>query len=371
MPSLTGLTLSDNHLGHRRTPTEFITKNIKTLLLDKDVKQDVQIIFWSGDLLDRSVNLSTDDAYEIISFLGWFLLYLKKNNIVSRFLEGTPSHEWKQTRILSALNQLVDVDVKWVSTLSIERHKELDITILYLPDEWSSDNEETWKQVQQLLLDENLTKVDYVVMHGQMEYQLPDHVTSKTHKLERYQSIAGKLCFCGHIHKHSIRDNFVVPGSTDRLAHGEEEAKGIVKWKTYDTGEREITFIENKNAKIYKTIDCSRLSVEEMLVKIDTELKDVPQDSFIRLEGHKDDPILSVLQQALSSYLGYNWSQPKIKDKTAKLTETLIDKRVLVKSVPITERTIADLVTAELQNRNVGELDIANCIGLLEPTSTG
>ena len=63
---------------------------------------------------------------------------LKPYNIILRILEGTPSHDWKQSKLFIHLNDLTKAgtDVKYIDSLSIEYIDKFGINVLY-PDEIS------------------------------------------------------------------------------------------------------------------------------------------------------------------------------------------------------------------------------------------
>jgi len=364
--NIKGVTLSDIHLGHRRTPTEFIARNLEKMVFTRNYA-DLDVIFISGDLFDRTLPLSSDDSFESIQWLGRLINFGKANKIVVRLLEGTPSHEWKQTRILAAINEIAggDCDVKWVSTLSIEHHAKLGVSILYIPDEWSPDPDDTWKQVQALLASEQMTSVDFTIMHGQFPYQLPAHVKAPTHVPERYQSITNYLCFCGHVHTHSVLGNIVVPGSFDRLVHGEEGPKGFVEWTVRSKDNWDVSFVENKGAKRYVNIDVKGQSHEEMLLTIDARIAELPDESHIRLETFKSDPIAAVLQTVRVNYPQFVWSTPKLVDSGTDVAEPIMDRRMKLETVPINPRTLPDLVKNELVARSVDSTTAEFCLHLI------
>lgn len=368
---IVALTLSDVHLGHRRTPTSHIVKNIRTLVPNSPEMKDVDIIFISGDLFDRNISLSSDDTFDILEILGYLLKVCKKYDIVFRLLEGTPSHDWRQAKILDAVNNLIDqdIDAKWINTLCIEYIEKLGINVLYIPDEWNSDNDVTWKDVQRTLHESSLEQVDFTIMHGQFPYQLPAHVKANTHLPERYQSITKLLCFCGHVHIHSRCGNIVVPGSLDRLTHNEEHPKGIIKSISYADGHSDVEFIENTNAMKYITVDCCGLALDDALVKVDSIVSTLPLGSHVRIQANKNDPIAAALQTLGSQHTNIVWTT-KIIDDEQKVKETLIDKRAKLASVPINPRTVVNLVEEELR-KSVDASEIPACLTALRSAING
>lgn len=345
---------SDVHLGHRRTPTELIVDNIKSVLPD-DVRSDkIDMIIIPGDLFDRFLNLPQDDTYQIHSFIGWLLILCKKRNIVLRVLEGTPSHDWKQPKLIDQINDLVGADAKHMPMLDIEHIDKFDIDVLYIPDEWSHDNDDTWCQVQRLLIERQLEKVDFTVMHGQFAYQLPSHVDAPVHIPERYSKITRHYVFCGHVHIPSKKYNIIVPGSFDRLSHNEEHPKGAWLVNVNPNGDDTILFIENINAMTYMTIDCVGLDINDVLEKVEQSVKDCRYGSRIRIAAGVNDPISTSIGVLSDKYPGLHFESHR-SEKQKSTKETLVDMRSKYKSVPITPTSVIELIKDELTKHGVNE----------------
>ena len=98
------------------------------------------------------------------------------------------------------------------------------------------------------MITSGLTKVDYAVMHGQFDYQLPKHITGMPrHDSQKYLDIVKHYIFIGHIHTHSVYDRIIAQGSFDRLTHGQEEPKGYVVSIVDD--EEKISSLRNTYAR--------------------------------------------------------------------------------------------------------------------------
>ena len=142
--SIKYLVTSDVHLGHENTPTTHIIQSFKTHILS-DKHKDIDILFISGDLFDRLLDLNSKEVYFIIEFFNYLLSYCTVNNIRLRVLEGTPSHDWGQSQILVKLNDIRTnkCDLKYHKVLDIEYIEELNHHILYIPDEWTNSHDES------------------------------------------------------------------------------------------------------------------------------------------------------------------------------------------------------------------------------------
>jgi hypothetical protein len=318
-------------------------------------------------LFDRFLNLPSEEVFEIHAFIAYLLRLCKRRDILLRVLEGTPSHDWKQSRLVESINVDANIgaDAKHVSELSIETVDRFGMTLLYIPDEWSSDNDDTYHQVLQLLRDYGLEQVDFVLMHGAFDYQLPAHVNVPTHDPDRYADIARHYVFCGHVHKSSQYRNILVPGSTDRLAHGEEEPKGHWIIEVVEDGDDRLIFVENETAKIYRSIDISGLSQDEAFEVTEKEVVNLPPSSHVRVVATGDDPVAATLEVLRKNYPSYQWSSKVT--STAKVgRDTLTDLRATFQTQPITRETIGDMVRDQLSDMGLEEGDIGECMEALK-----
>lgn len=347
---------SDIHLGHRQNEASFIIKNLYTALPDNVETHNLDIIFLAGDIFDNRLSLTERELLEIINWITYVLRICKKHDIILRILEGTPSHDWKQSKIFEILNTTsnINADAKYVDTLSIEYISKYNVNVLYVPDEWQPTTEKTYNQVLELLSDKNLVKVDYAVMHGQFEFQLPAFVKAPKHSSENYLSIVSEYIFIGHVHIFSTNSRIIAQGSFDRIAHNEEHPKGHVRIE-YTGKNSVVRFIENKNARIYKSIDCCNLSVEDIYKKIDIELKDLPEDIFIRIVAEKSNPIFSSINTLIVKYPFVNWGK-KIHDEKENEIQIVEDKDDIYIPITITKDNIVSLVMNRLKTNTTDDI---------------
>lgn len=296
------LTLSDVHLGHPRVPTASIVRHIRTLFGDyKDSSPfaNLDLIFIDGDLFDRSVDCGSQDLYDILEFLVSLIHFCDHQGTRLRILEGTPSHDRRQSRLADFLSKIKPAegrDVKWIDTLSIERIDDLDLTILYVPDEFSASAEITLGMVRDLLREKGLDKVDIAHMHGAFRYQM-QNIPGKhdTHDEEAYLSLVRYFINIGHIHVYSSYQRIVAQGSTDRLAHGEEGAKGVVLTTIREDGQNYFEFVPNTQATIFKTFEIDDRPVEKTIERLRKELIKFPEESHVRIKAPRAHAIFSVL----------------------------------------------------------------------------
>ena len=348
------LELSDIHLGHRRTTAEHIVLNLEKLIPDNKKTAELDLIIIAGDLFDRDLNFYQDYIYWIRRCVSRLLKLCKKHDIVLRVLEGTPSHDWKQSALFVELNEMFDIgcDVKYHKQLEIDYIEPLDTTILYIPDEWRNSNDTTWLEVVDELNKHGLDKVDFCVMHGCFPHQLPEHVHDQVelHQPDRYLSITRYFIFIGHIHHYSVYDRILSAGSTDRLCHGEESPKGCLRVTMSPSGEHDVEFIENTNAKVYITIDCTGLSMDKALVKVRKVIDGKPDDSHFRIMGHRDDAIMGAISNLRMEYGYHNWTIKNTKTKDVEEIAVTIDEKNIPRVV-LNRDNILNLLASKIESK--------------------
>jgi hypothetical protein len=360
--------VGDVHVGHPNTPTIHILNNLRRAFPDTPTTGDLDIIFIEGDFFDRQLNLPDPNVYEIKLWITGFLRICKARNIIVRVLEGTPSHDWKQSALFTTINELsqINADVKYVTDLSIEYIDSLDISVLYVPDEWRVRCEDTWNEVVELLARNNLKQVDYAIMHGIFPHQMPKNIHHhlEMHDPARYLSIVKKEIFIGHVHQHTVFDRIFAAGSFDRLTHGEESPKGHLRLRV-EKDTRFVEFIENVNAMQYVTIDCSGLDVDAYHRKIASIVPTLPNGSHVRIKAMRGDVAITGISHYQDNYPQYRWTVKEAGKGVDGYTPLLIDTRAMHKTINITSDNISGLLIERLAKSNP-EIDQQHAMSLLE-----
>lgn len=361
------ITISDIHLGSKRNNTAKIIDNLYKAVNDNPESTDLDIIFLAGDVFDRLLNLKSDECPEIQIWISDLLKFCAKHDIVLRILEGTPSHDWTQSKLFvttAKMLKLKNLDIMYIDKIHIEHMDKFNMGILYVPDESMPTTEETYIKVKELMRSANLDKVDLAIMHGQFDYQLPAHITGlPRHNSSDYLDIVTDYIFIGHIHTHSINDRIVAQGSFDRLSHGEEEPKGYVK-AFISEKDRNVFFIENKTARQYVTINCRNLSLEDTITKIKLDVSNLEHDACVRIEGELKHPIFTNMDMLVRLYPTFTWSKlAKDKDNKNEVKSEVVT--IDYEPIIINKENIQGLIKQRLSKLKDIELE-RHCDELLE-----
>lgn len=370
--TITMLSISDIHLGSKLTPTSFIIKNLFKVISDVIKHNNLDIIWLVGDIFDKLLNLPENSVGEIQIWIVSLLRLCKKHDILLRILEGTPSHDRGQSKEFIKLNDLskINADVKYIDTLYIEHIKKFNIRVLYIPDEYHSSHEITLEEVKSLMDSQGLKQVDYAIMHGMFEYQIPKGINLKTHNAESYLNLVKHYIFIGHVHQSSQYSRILSQGSFDRLAHREEENKGcwLVKSGLKDTASNKVTFIVNSNAMIYNTYSLIGLSEKEINDKL-KDLNNIQDGHHVRMLLEKNDPNLALINSFKIKFSNLKWSSKYIKNKDDKIS--LGSNIDLYNPIPLNANTLSDLVHKRLSAYGIDDSILKNVLELLDEFISG
>lgn len=347
------LVLSDIHLGHNTNKTKDIVNNLRTYFMENyKIFHKLDMIIIAGDIFDKLLLNNSENYILATEWLTELIMYCKKHNIILRILEGTPSHDWKQAKVLTTILEKlnVELDYKYIDTLYIEDNSKLGITILYIPDEYKHNAKDTYNDVLKLLKKNNLLEVDIAIIHGQFHYQLPMVKLDSSHTEDDYLNIVKHYISVGHIHTSSIYNRILAQGSFDRLAHNEEEDKGGMLITITNNGNDSYRFIKNKHSKIYKTFDYGDKDLEYILKDLDKKLNKYPIGSNIRILSNQYELLNKNMLEFSKRYKGYNFKLTKPKEEVIKVN--LLDKKVNILCFPITRENIVYLLEVELAKHN-------------------
>lgn len=314
---------SDLHLGHSKNRAARIIRALRKYILENPESTELDILLLVGDVFDQLLDLNSPDLDDIDFFISDLLHFCAKHDIVLRVLEGTPSHDWMQSERFMTLANILDLknlDIQYITNVHVEYMERFNIHILYVPDEIQPTTEKTLSLVKSTMAAKGLTQVDYAVMHGQFEHQLPQHIKNiPRHNAHEYLALVKHLIFIGHIHTHSVYDRIIAQGSFDRLTHNQEEPKGYVK-AFIENDKHQIFFIENEDARIYKTINCKYEQLEASLEYIRETVLPLPADSCVRISAESKHPIFANMDELVRMYPTIVWSK-LIKDEKETYSE--------------------------------------------------
>lgn len=353
--------ISDIHLAHPRTNTYHIIENLRKAFPDDEATGKLDVLFFAGDVFDRLMSLPQDEVDAIQEWIGDLLRICAKRNILVRVLEGTPSHDWRQSKQFVNVNNTLDnpANLKYVDVLSIEVLPELDnLSVLYVPDEWNADASVTWQQVGELMSIHGLDKVDVACMHGSFDYQLPIE-SAKNHNSEAYLGLVRHFIGIGHVHIRTERSMaghssvILAQGSFDRLSHGEEAAKGHYRACISPAGNYHW-FVENTGARLYKTLDCRHLTVDETIGLLE-QYEQEPENSSFRLLIHRGETVHHGLKDLRKRFPQFRLSTQLDELKTQEEVVLTAQQAPVEKPISITPTNINHMVLERMKRQGQDE----------------
>jgi len=155
------------------------------------------------------------------------------------------------------------------------------------------------------------------------------------------------------VHFMSQFDRILSAGSTDRLSHGEEAAKGYFRVTVRPDGMDEILFIENKLAKKYITIICDDLDETECRDKLLKAMRKLSHGSSIRVRCKLNDIAPAIVAEYALKYSMFTWSEPKIVgNQKQDNSPVLIDNRDKIKTLWITPDNVEKLLMERIVSKH-------------------
>ncbi|EJY3320387.1 hypothetical protein OGA59_004512 [Salmonella enterica] len=256
--------------------------------------------------------------------------------------------------MFTELNTRLEIgcELKYFQDLAIEFIDDLNLTVLYLPDEWHHDSDETLRQAQELIKANGLQKVDIAVVHGGFKYQFPLELPS-LHDEVAWSELVNYAILSGHIHAHSRCLKVICGGSFNRNNHDEDGPKGHIRLEIAKGRVRKVDFVDNPYAKIYKTINIFDLDIQDVLEQI-AQLGSLPDGSAIRLEYRDPDPIKAIRETVEAVYPRYIFSGVKRVEKKEKELRKLFSGTIF-QPVEITRNSVVKLVVERLAKKGNGD----------------
>lgn len=369
------LVISDVHLGARSTSAEEILAHLTTYFDDFTAKSPFtacDVFFIAGDLWDDTIELASEVVPLFISWFNRLVRFCSRHQIALRILEGTPRHDRRQNVMLERLIEIsgASIDFKYVQALSIEYMEELDLRVLYVPDECRPTAEAVARDTQALLDEAGLEKVDIAIMHGLFKYQLGTiPMNSKVHDEAWYLARVKHFISIGHIHTFSQYSRILAEGSFDRLRHGEEEAKGGIWIQETKPDEWMYLFVENTLAKKYLTIAIEG-TVEQALKTIDKALRTLEPCSYVRIKALSTHPLFQGFETLRVKYPDFVFSKKPVAEGEESYQPT-VEKALEYTPIVLNRETITEALFTEVSTTNeLGPADEERLFRLLESLHT-
>lgn len=347
------LTISDIHMLNDLNETAYICGSFREYFgnFEPDSRfVDLDIIFLAGDIFDSYKDSKSPDVVRVTTLMRELMSFCAKHNIKLRNLKGTPGHDYDQSELFTPIALAYEgrLDYKYMSVLSIEKMDDLGLSILYVPDEWAGSAAACKEQVIELMRMHQLDKIDIACMHGMFDFQIPDlgeHPLK--HDTQWYLSIINYFINIGHDHTFKTCDRIIVQGSFDRIAHGEEGKKGAVVCYLRREGDSWFDFIENKRARIFKTIVVKTKDLDAGVEQVRKVLDKLPDNSHIRVSTGPDNPILTVLDEFKKAHPKMVFKKHKDKKQHSESVNELakaVDLSTTYEVVALTPESIVKMV---------------------------
>lgn len=250
------LAISDIHIGcPRLNPNELHDKFVKYLY--PRITDKIGILFICGDFFDSRIDMSSYASFTSVEIMEELKSLCAKSGTDLRILRGTFTHDRTQPQHFLNRVEPGSTKVMMFDKLSIEYNEKTGLYIMYIPDNLSS--QDIYADMRNLLDSKGIEKVDILVHHGYFKHMLPPNIQAPHGCLDAdlIQKYVKGCVLNGHVHISSIYRNVISIGSFDRLVHGEEMPKGFYQIDIDTNNVYHFSFIENKEAQKFISIDLS------------------------------------------------------------------------------------------------------------------
>ncbi|BAQ02745.2 hypothetical protein [Ralstonia phage RSL2] len=324
-------------MGCPSNPAEFMVKGLDAMLT-YDFLKGINILFIVGDVFDRGLPVNHRDVPFIVSWIRRLLARCARTGTMVIVLEGTPSHDRLQSHLFVAINDAAEpedkCELRYVKEVSIEYIEKYDIHLLCIPDEKNTSDEVTYRQVMDMMEARALEKVDFGIMHGFFEFQVPVGRHSRFHSSEAYLDIVRYLIFIGHDHEFRREGRIIVQGSPDRQRHGMETPKGFVHATVNRDGSYTATFQVNEHAMDFKTVEVDE-DLDAAHLQVLHTCDSLRPHNHVRIAARRGHPVLAAIDTYQSLYPFLHFSK-KVLDEEEVDTTTVLETTDEADYVPFT-----------------------------------
>jgi len=319
--------IGDLHLGVLNVNEMWDSINKNFISYCKKEKPDIIVL--CGDTLDEKVSLNSNTATTFFNFVETLL----KLNTTILVINGTKTHDENQFNVFSSK---INNNFRIYNKACSDYVKGL--KILLIPEEYMTNPDSYYKELLS-------SKYDFCFGHGQFNHiaylgkkrSIFRRLTAPIWDYEKQfkNKIFGRVVF-GHIHTPSRLDKMYYVGSFDRFCHNEEEPKGFLCFE-YDKNKKEMVsekFIENKDAKIFKTV--LETDLPKNRDKLITELEKLVKNSYklrIRLNkevsSERKSDIITFCKNYLNTSIDlyYERKQKLMKNINEEISDSLIENK--------------------------------------------
>ena len=346
--------ISDIHFGNGRVSAVRTYEHLSETLCP--IMDKIRLLVINGDLFDTLLNMNSDAGFYVAMFIDDIINLAVEHKVYIRVVRGTFSHDRHQNRFFVVKDQGEHVYqdkplVRVLDKIGIEHFDELNINVLYCPDDQPHENMND--AIIDVIKANHLGSVDLLFSHGYYEHLLPKgipHIPHNTLSFNKLSKYVTGLMINGHVHKPSVFENKVITcGSFERFEHDNEQPVGMwlllaKRSKTQLTWKYQ--FVKNKGAIPFKTfpVDCYK-SPEELQSVVTNYIADIEHTGY-----PTTDPIYIRFNGSVSGMLEWvktNFKNVVVSEKKTTSSQDIFEEDVSSTSdeLPvITEDNLANMV---------------------------
>lgn len=352
------LHLTDVHSGVRSIPNSTIFDGLETTLFGHAKYSDVDALVISGDFFDEGLQYDSEEAVLATRGIETILRWAVKYDVVVLAIRGTTSHDGRQIKWFEEINRLAKIGAKlyYFKELGVHYIKELDKTILVVPDEIATPRSRGDAMIKALLKEKNIVQVDFAITHAYFDFHLPAHKQEDGHQSSLFKEIVKSLTFNGHVHTPSLEEDVLTGGSWARTRHGEEERKGAHLVTIRPDNSYVVEFILNSHLVTFKTINVRGMSEENAIKKVE-KVADKLENGNLRLHYNRKDSVSNLIRFFQQKYPNIIFST-KVEKMELVPSEKVKDLSAKFKGVTINRDNLNQLIVDQLKANGANQTEI-------------
>ncbi len=296
--------LADLHFGGPNVKK--LKKELSIFFNDyKENRYDV--VFIAGDLFHKKLQGNSPDMVEALRFMGKLFKLAKLYDTKVRIIHGTLSHDSEQLELLTAIENINEVDFRVFNKVDTEELYE-GFKVLYIPEEYITGIDSYYggyfNDNYDMIIGHGL--VDKAAFIASIQESEETRKAAPIFPVKKLHEVCVGPIYFGHIHKHMMVDRFRYVSSYTVWAFGESEPKGYMVG-VYDVETKEFVdkFVENTLRPRYDSVKISEDSkifeiqpqeaVLHILNTVDEVLKDSVRIEMIIPDGYPHTNLLTAM----------------------------------------------------------------------------
>lgn len=273
---------ADLHFGYQDSKHKYEVLQRDVI---SNITSDLDIFIIAGDLFHTKLNMTSDAALYVLSFIKELHQRCKECDVQLVILQGTKTHDYNQLQNFKIFEDLNLTIVERTTILNLWGLK-----IGFVPEEYieADLHEEYYRDIY-------TGGLDLIFGHGMFDFQSFEKLNQESEKplknaptfdSTRFNNLTKYGTYFGHIHTPCSKGNVHYIGSYFTFNHGEVGQKSFIEIEIdMDTNTYEMYRVLNEKDFVFRDIRMSDLLLTNNndVEKVSKIIEQLSKDKFIRI----------------------------------------------------------------------------------------